>query len=270
MAKIYSLDKILSTNTTYTMEEDRYFVIRKIGVGTTSDVTVNVDGTPCGTFISTVAPLHKTSSNLLGPVDLSRHFIVVPPERKLLFSSSASASVRIVGDLVVLSPGESVLGEHMDRYNSQFNSYITYVSGSYSLGTDVAWADGTEYTVYSLTPATIEEYMFNNFVGVTIENLSATLSEGDVGIRFFLDGVPFDQLTSNPGQFGIDALSMPAPPADTTEEIPFTLEKFPISVLGDHTFEIKARNTSGGSLSPSSGTSITITVYALAHYLRKA
>jgi hypothetical protein len=267
VAKIYSLDKIVSTNTTYTMEEDRYFVIRQLGVGTTSDVTAKVDGVPCGTFISTVAPLHKTSSNLLGPIDLGRHFIVVPPERKLLLESTASADVRIKGDLVVLSPGESMLGEHADRYAVQGKKYLTYVSGSYSLGTDVAWADGVEYTVYSLTPATIEEYTFDDFVGVTIENLSAALSEGDVGIRFYLDGVPLDQLTSSPGQFG--ALSMPAPPADTTEEVPFTLERFPISVLGDHTFEIKARNTSGGSLSPTAGTSITITVYAIAEYLKK-
>ena len=102
-----------------------------------------------------------------------------------------------------------------------------------------------------------------------VENLSVSLGHGYVGIRFFLDGVPLDQLTSSPGQFGIDARSMPVPPADSTEEIPFTLEGHPIHVLGDHTLSVKARNTSGGALSPTSGDSIIVTFYAIAKYLRK-
>ena len=269
MAKIYPLDKVLSANTVYEMEKDRYYVIRKVGTNISGDVIVRVDGVPCGKIIDVLAPLHKTSSNLLGPLDLGMKYIVVPPERKLDFYSTASGKVRVDGDLVVLAPGEPMLSEHAARYAVQGKDYITHLVGSYSVGTDVAWPNGVEYTVFSLTPATIEEYILKGFAGVSIANLSAALSEGQVGIRFFLDGVPFDNLLPSSGPFGIDALSMPLPPASGTEMTPFTLDAYPIDILGDHTLEVKARNISGGNLTPATGTSITITFRAIAQYMRK-
>jgi len=102
-----ALRKVLKTNTMYEMEKDRYYVIKRIGTDTTSTVTVEVDGIPVAQIFSTIAPIARTSTNLLTPLDLGEYFIVVPPERKLYFRSSASANVYIEGDLVVLSPGES-------------------------------------------------------------------------------------------------------------------------------------------------------------------
>jgi hypothetical protein len=269
MPKIYPLNKILSVNTTYEMEKDRYFVIKKIGTNVSADVIPKVDGNPCGKIINTIAPLHKTSSNLLEPLDLGRLYISVPPERKIVFESTGSGKVRIIGDLIVLSPGESLLPEHKSRYDVQGKNYVTYITGTYTLTGGASWPDGIEYTVITLTPKTIEDYLLKSFVGASVTNLSATLAEGQVSIRFFLDDVPLDQLLSAPGQFGIDALSMPLPPTATTEFIPFTLENYPINVPGDHTLTIKARNTSGGTLSPATGQNITITVTAISEYLRK-
>jgi hypothetical protein len=269
LPKIYPLDRVLSANTVYEMEKDRYYVIKKIGTNISADVTPRVDGAPCGKIITDIAPLYKTSSNLLGPLDLGLKYIVVPPERKLDFYSTGSGKVRIIGDLVVLSPGEPMLSEHAARYAVQDKDYVTHLVGSYSVGTGVAWPDGVEYTVFSLTPATIEEYIFKGYAGVSIANLSAALAGGQVGIRFFLDGKPLDTLLPTPGPFGIDALSMPLPPTTGTEMTAFSLEAYPIDVLGDHTLEVKARNVSGGSLSPATGTSITITFRAIAQYMRK-
>jgi hypothetical protein len=270
VARIYKLDKILAANTVYTMEKDRYFVIKKLGTNVAADVTVKVDGTPCGKIIDVLAPMHRTTSNMLGPLDLGMKTIVVPPERQIVFESTGSGKVRVIGDLVVLYPGESILGEHLTRYGMQGKDYVTHVLGTYSIGTGVSWPDGVEYTVLTLTPSTIEEYIFKRFIGVSIANLSAALAEGQVGIRFFLDDTPMDILLPGTAQMGIDALSMPLPPTGTAEMTPFTLEEFPIDVLGDHTLTIKARNTSGGALSPATGTSITITVRAVAEYMRKA
>ena len=269
MAKIYQLDKILVANTVYTMEADRYFVIKKLGTNVSADTVPKVDGVPCGKIIDVLAPLHKTTSNFLGPLDLGMKYIVVPPNRKLSFESTGSGKVRIIGDLVVLAPGENLLPEHAARYAVQGNDYITHLLGSYTIAGGASWPADVEYTVLSLTPATIEEYILKHFVGASIANLSAALAEGQVGIRFYLDGVPLDQIMSTPGQFGVDALSMPLPPAGSTEMLGFTLENYPIDLLGDHTLEIKARNTSGGALSPATGTNITITIRALANYLKK-
>jgi hypothetical protein len=269
MAKIYSLNKILAANTTYVMEKDRYFVIKALGTNISAQVTAKVDGAPCGSIISDIAPVHKTTSNQLGPLDLGMKYIVVPPERQIKFETSGSGVVKVIGDLVVLAPGESVLPEHNARYNVQGKDYITYIAGTYSLGTGTAWSAGTEYTVLSLTPATIEEYLLNNIVGVSVSNVSGGISDGSVGIRFYLDGVPMDLLLSGTAQFGVDALAMPLPPAGTTEQTPFTLNAYPIDILGDHTFEVHAVNTSGGSLSPTSGNSITVKVEAVAQYMRK-
>jgi len=270
MAKIYSLDKILTANTTYMMEKDRYFVIKSLGTNVSAPVVAKVDGAPCATVITDVAPLHKTTSNNLGPLDLGMKYIVVPPERQIKFETSGSGVVRVKGDLVVLAPGEAMLSEHSTRYGVQGKDYITFITGTYNVGTGTVWSAGTEYTVLSLTPATIEEYLLNNFVGVAVSNLSAALTEGQIGIRFFLDGVPLDQLLPGTAQLGVDALSMPLPPTGSAEQTPFKLDAYPIDVLGDHTFEIHAVNTSGGNLSPATGTSITVKVEAVAAYSRKA
>jgi len=270
MAKTYSLDKIIAANTTYVMEKDRYFAIKALGTNVTASVTAKVDGIPCATFIADIAPVHKTTSNQLGSLDLGMKYIIVPPERQVKFETSGSGVVRIKGDLVVLTPGESMLPEHNARYNVQGKDYMTYVTGTYSVGTGTAWSAGTEYTVFSLTPATIEEYLFNNIVGVSVSNVNGGMSDGAVGIRFYLDGVPLDQLLPGTAQFGIDALAMPLPPTGTGEQTPFSLNAYPIDVLGDHIFEVHAVNTSGGNLSPTSGNSITIKVEAVAQYMRKA
>ena len=270
MAKIYSLNKILAANTTYVMEKDRYFVIKALGTNISAQVTAKVDGAPCGSIISDIAPLHKTTSNQLGPLDLGMKYIVVPPERQIKFETSGSGVVRVKGDLVVLAPGEAMLPEHNTRYGVQGKDYMTFITGTYNVGTGTAWPAGTEYTVLSLTPATIEEYLLNNFVGVAVSNLSTTLADGQIGIRFYLDGVPLDQLLPGTAQLGVDALAMPLPPTGTGEQTPFKLDTYPIDVLGDHTFEIHAVNTSGGSLSPASGTSISVKVEAVAAYSRKA
>jgi len=62
---------------------------------------------------------------------------------------------------------------------------------------------------------------------------------------------------------------MPRPPADSTEETPFTLESFPIVVEGDHTLSIRAKNISGSSISPTTDTSLTVYVTAIAKFYRK-
>ena len=267
MVEYFKLDKIFTTGTTYELPADRFYVIKAIGTDASTDLKLVIDGVETGALINDVAPLHRTSSNHLGPVPLGDLFYVVPPNKSFELEGPSGAKARLVGQIGRLAAGEALPTNLASRFAEQGKHYITYVSDSYSLGTDVAWSADTEYEIYSLTPKTIETYNFNNIMMCSVSNV--TVSEGDIAIRLYLDGTPLDILTSDAGKLGIDSLSMPYPPAATTEEIPFSLADLPIKVEGDHTFTVKAINTSGGDLTPASGTSITVKITALVEYLMK-
>ena len=132
----------------------------------------------------------------------------------------------------------------------------------------MALAADAEKEIYSLTPKTIEKYVFAGVAEASVANYSP--SEGELAIRFYLDNSPLDTLTAGIGTVtgGIDILSMPRPPADTTEEKPFSFAEMPFTVQGDHTLSVRVRNVSGSSISPTSGTSLTFYFDALAIYIR--
>jgi len=227
-----------------------------------------VDGVDTGAIITDVAPIRKKDTNRLGPLDLGDLYYVVPPHKKFHIEGPSGAKYRIVGQIGKLAVGEVIPAHLAGRFAVQGKHYLTYISGTYSLGTDVTWVKDAEYEVFTLTPKTIEEYTFDKVVQAKITG--DTVAEGDFGIIFYLDGVPQDILTKEPGRRGIDVLSMPKPPTDTTEMVPFTLEKTPIKVLGDHTISIKAMNVSGADKAPATGATWKIDILSIVEYLMKA
>jgi len=267
MVRAFPLDLVLIEGKEYQTRARQGLVIWRIGTNATTRAHLNIDNKPLGDIVTLVAPLHKTSSNLLGPLPLGELYYVVPPETRVIVEGPSGCKIRCVGQQILLEPGE-VFGEpYMTRFRLQPNHYLTYIEGSYSLGTDVVWKDKAEHEVYSLTPKTIETYWLNNVVMGSITG--DTVSEGDFGIRFYLNNVPFDWLLEKTPVGGIDVLSMPRPPADATEELPFTLKELPIKVPGDNTLSIRARNISGADKSPATGASWSITVTAIVEFLRK-
>jgi len=252
--KYYKLDKIFVANTDYRAEDDKLYVITKIGTDL-SDVKPTVAGQKIGALSSDFAPLHKTSSNLLGPFDLKDLYIVVPPRKVLKFESSSSGKVRAIGKILELAPGEGIPNDLIARFEAHGKNYYTYSVESVSLGTDVALTADQEVEILSLKPTTIEKYVFDNIVMLSVSG--GSFSEGDLALRIYVDDKPLDILESAMGKKGIDALSLPYPPSDSTEEIPFTLSDMPIEIPGDHTITFKVVNTSGGSLAPASGSSWT-------------
>ena len=268
MPAYYYLRKILKTNTTYEMEKDRYYVIRRIGTDVSAKVTAKVDGIPVVDIFNTIAPIAKTSTNTLGPLDLGGYFIVVPPERKLLFESTGSGNVYIEGDLVVLSPGEAIPSEHLARYNTYANRKITYLDASYTVG--ASWAAGDEKTVVDITPPTIEDWIFDSFAGVSVSGLSATQTYGQINVKFYYDGKPLDLLVATAGPHGIETLKMPLPPTATTDTEPFTFREKPIAVVGGHTLSVKAINVSGSALSAATGQNIAVRFVAIYKRIIKA
>jgi len=268
MPSVYKLQKVLKTNVTYEMEKDRYYVIKRVGTDAAAKVTVKVDGIPVLDMFSTIAPIAKTSSNVLGPIELGEYFIVVPPERKLLFESSASANVYIEGDLVVLAPGESIPTEHLTRYNAYASRKITYVDTSVTVGT--SWAAGQEVKVADLTPPTIEDWIFDSFAGVSVSGLSAAQTYGQINVKFYYDGKPLDLLVATAGPHGIEILKMPLPPTDSAEKEPFSFKDKPIAVVGGHTLTVTAINVSGSALSAATGANIVVRFVAFYKRIIKA
>lgn len=263
------LDKILSQGTTYKTHEREAWIIKKLGTDSSTRGYVSIDGKRTTYIHTTAAPVHKTSSNLLGPIDLGSLRLIVPPETEIAWEGASGSVLRVLGTKLILAPGENLETGLMDRFKRQTNEYIYVLEGSYSHGTDTAWTDGDENEVLSLTPTTIERYVLDGVVMAELENAATSISEGDMVITFYLDNNPIENIVGTNIDAGIDILSMPRPPADTTEETPFTLAEFPIAVEGDHTLSIRAKNISGASISPSTGTSLTVYVTAIAKYYRK-
>ena len=254
MAKYYILDKIFAVGTEYRAEDDKLYVITKLGCDS-GEVIPTVDGQKIGKLHADFAPLHRTSSNKLGPFDLKELFIVVPP-RKLLKFEGTAAKVRAIGKIIELEPGEAPPTDLIARYNAHGKNYWTYEKASKSLGTDVAWKADQEIELLTLKPTTIEKYLFDSIIMVKISN--ATIAEGDVALRIYVDDKPLDILEKAMGKLGIDVLSCPYPPADSTEEIPFSLKDLPVEIPGDHTIKFTVINVSGNDITPPSGSSITI------------
>lgn len=266
--KFVHLDKVLTAGTEYVTPKRIAYIIEKIGTNSSGDAYLEIEGRKTGVINSTVAPLHVTSSNKLGPLDLGKLYYFIPPETKFKFVGDSGSKCRIIGKTLILSPGESVPDEYMTRFEAQSRHYFKYVEGTYSHGTDVAWTANDENEVLSITPLTIEKYIFNRILMASVENV--TISEGDMAITVYLDNTPIPFDWAENIQRGIDVLSCPRPPSDSTEEVPFTFEHLPIEVTGDHTISFRAINTSGADLTPASGTSITVTITAIVEYLKQA
>jgi len=264
MAKIIPLDKIITQGTEYTSHSRACYLIQKIGTDATSSTHLDIDGVDMGAIVADVAPLRKTSSYIVGPLDLGDLPYAIPPDTDFKVEGASGANVRLIGVKYQLAPGEAIPGNVMNAFNRQGSHYRRYVTGSYSFGAATAWSDGTEVTLYTLTPATIETYTFNNILMVDYAGFTA--NPGDVVIILYLDNTPLEYLTGDNVDGGFDLLSLPHRDDVASNEEPFTLKDHPVTVEGDHTFKVTAKNVSGADISLSSA---SITLYAVCDYQKR-
>jgi len=261
MPRTIVLDKIITQGTTYRTHRRVALEILKLGTDTTTASYLEIDGKVTGSIIEDVAPLHAENTKINGLLDISRLPYVVPPDTDFSVQGGSGANFRIVGRLHQLHPTEAVPAGLMSRFERQFDHYIRYVTGSYSFGAATSWADDTEVTIYSLTPATIEQYRFDDLL--MIDYTGFTPSAGDVVIQFYLDNNPLENLLSTNLDPGVEMLSIPHQDDVAANLDVFTLKDFPIDVLGDHTLKITATNVSGSAITLSSA---SITLYGVAEY----
>jgi len=247
--KTYKLDKVVTMNTEFTMETYRAYVIEKWGTDDTAAVTARVDAKKVGEILTELAPLRMTTANWCGPLPLKEKPIVIPPDKTYKFEGTAGSFVRIVGKLIELAVGEALPADLTTRFGQQHNEYYTCLEGS-DVGTGTGWADGAEVTLYTLTPKTNEIYLFDHRTLVDqVAAGSPAEAEGNVGVRWYLDGAPFDHILAATGRRGFSRFDMEIP--NTTDNkgfYPFTLEPYPIKIPGDKTLDVNAMNVSGTTL----------------------
>jgi len=268
MPKTYILDKVLSAGVEHRLPPTVGYKIFAIGTDDTAEAYIEIGGKSTGKIIQDIAPLHTTETNKLGLVQLDTLYYYVPPKETLIFRGTTDKKARIKGQIIEYLAGEVPALEDVARFDVQHKKHIKTLAGYIELATDEKWAKERELTVYEVTPLTTEILNFNNVAMVKFTNV--TVKEGDVAIIPKIDGDPVVGDVKEVPYMGYDALSLPYPPADTTEELPFSLKDLPIKVLGDQTFSLIARNESGTDLAPPAGTKIRIDFRCLVEYEKKA
>jgi len=266
MVREFPLDLIVKQGVEYQTRDRQALIIRKLGTDGATDTHLKIDGKDLGNIKSLVAPLRVTETNLLGPLNLGDLYYVVPPEISFEVVGPTNAKMRLIGKMILLDPGVKLGAPYITRFLAQHYHYLTFVEGTYSHGTDVKLVKDAEVEVISLTPKTIEKYTFNNVIMASVTNYTAV--GGDLGLRFKIDVEDLEALLAKPLVGGIDILSCPRPPADTTNQVPFSFAPKPIVVLGDRTFRVRIRNISGADISPAAGTSLTFYVTAICEYFK--
>jgi len=264
MVKYFKLDKVFSAGSDYRVEDDKYYIIHKIGTDATSDIYFTYDRWSSPAIFDVVAPLRKSTTNLLGPLDLGDLYFVLPPKVPFSIVGPAGRFLRFIGNIGGLAPGEVIPSPHLARYDVEPKLNRRYVQYTYSHGTDVSWPAGSEVTIASLTPTVREKFLLNNVLMLAVANI--TIGSGDAGLIFQKDTERFDIVRTEMGHLGIDALACPRPPA-SGNMIPFSLADKPIEVLKEEVLKFIIRNNTTAAWTPAAGTSIIWTLTFICDYM---
>jgi len=235
-------DKTLDSGTLYRAEEDKYFVIEKVGTDSTLKPTyLEVDGKRVLEIYDVIAPLKKTSLNLLGMLDISDRPIIVPPTKTFVFYGSSGSKMRIVGKLGKIVPPEAMPGGYAARFAEQHKAIISYLYGAYTFPAATAVSAGTRQNVINWDCPIGEEWKFDRFLGVeawTTDNSSS----GDLKFYVEVEGIRYDVVQSALCPLGFSAGSAPLPPRGGVNNEPFDVSKLNLVFVPGKTLKIDAEN----------------------------
>jgi len=261
MAEQFPLDLYLTQGSDYETGKREALVIQKIGTDGTTWATpphLVIDNKPLGEIIQDYAPLHQIAARFVPLLELGELFYVVPPETQIRVEGASGDIIRCKGYLLKLAPAEVLPTDLLARFNAQPKHYLTYLRDTYSHGTDTALVADAEVEVISYTPKTTEKAILKGLLMAKVANY--TEAEQDLAVRIYLTppGAPLDFILEKTKTGGLDFTSLPYPPGSPTGEVAdyqgFQLP--PVEVGGDVTVSIRARNISGGTISPAAGTSL--------------
>jgi len=267
MARAVKLDKYIVAGTEYETDSRVAYIIERYGTDSTDAGYLEIDRKPTGEIDSTIAPMHKTSENHLGPLNLGDLYYVIPPETKFKFTGASGSHLRIIGKTLILEPGEKLGAPYITRYDRQWDHYLTLKTFTLTLGTDEVFKANEEKTLAEVRPPEEEEWRFNNFAGITASG--DTIDYGDFALVIFEAGKRVEYLwTPNIGP-GIDIKSMPLPPNAAYDELYFTFADWPFTAKHDHVVTFKIRNISGADKAPASGSAWSFTMKTIIEFIRK-
>ncbi|MEM3675390.1 MAG: hypothetical protein QXG08_07975 [Candidatus Methanomethyliaceae archaeon] len=267
MAKYYPVKMTIAANTVYYTPKNAILKVERIGTNSSTPATLWIKEAKVGAIISDLAPLTKTNDNLLGPLNLGSKYYVIPRETDFKFEGSSGSVMLLEGKWIVLDKPDEVPKELAERGLTQFKDYVTYVKSVTTLGTDQPIPANGEVEIFSLTPKTIEKYIFDSYLAVNVTN--ATFDYGTLVLRFFYDNAYLTGLTDLPGTHrtdGLDLKYLTHPPTGSNNMEPFSLEGNAIELPGDHTLKLFVRNTRSTNVTPPSGQAISFTTYAIVKY----
>lgn len=260
--RVVKLQKTFMSGTEYSTGLYDIFVIEKIGA--TSDIDIiKIDGREISSIDSTLQPAVRTQSNLFGPFDLKDLRLIVPPQKKFVFGTTAGASVYVEGKHIILDVGEGIPSELVSRFNEQDRVYYNRIVLSNTLPTNQSIAAGAKVLIGELKVPSDRRYVLDSIAGFSITNYSLT-SGGVLAIQFELNGRLLDTETATYGPLGIDAFHMPLPPTMATNTKIFSFDDMPITLEPNYLLRVYAVNVSGSAISPPSNASLTLTFKAMA------
>ena len=260
MAEKYILDKALKTGVLYRIEPDMYYVIERVGTDTATKGTLEIDGSTVLEILNNLAQPHPTDTYRFPPLDLEKNYLVIPPDKTFKFTGASGSIMRILGQMYSLAPGEAVPASHLARFTEQPRKYYIYKTGTWALALNATMAADEEQKVMDVTCDAGERWTFNRYLYVRRIGGLAGYKFGIIGLRFFVDDRPLDNIDPVKGPMAIDTNCAHYYDGDNQFFMPLALERTPIALEAGRNFKIRARNISGATITATAAATISIDV----------
>jgi hypothetical protein len=225
--KKYYLDKIIDQGTLYRAETDKAYVVTAIGTDSSTKATLYVGGVPVAEIYNEMAPNYPINTNLNGPIALGNLFIVIPPAKTFSFSGSSGSTMRLIGNIIELGPGEALTPDLLARFSEQGKKFISYLSGSVTTAAGGVVSAGSEVDVIVTTVPVSERYTINRLY-MAEGRLDDYTAVPQFWSRIYVNGKPLDNLETAMGKFGIAGSAAPHPAREAVNFEAFSFEEKPL------------------------------------------
>ena len=260
MAEKYILDKALKTGTLYRIEPDMYYVIERVGTDSAEKGTLEIDGSTVLEIINNLAQPQPTDTKRFPPLELEKNYLVIPPDKTFKFTGASGSIMRILGQMYSLAPGEAVPASHLARFTEQPRKYYIYKTGTWTPSAAGTMAVDEEQKVIDETCDAGERWTFNRYLYVERKAHLRDKKFGNVGLRFFVDDKPLDNIDPDKGPMALDSNAGDYYDGTAHYYMPLALERTPIALEAGRNLKIKVRNVSAAGIVYTATAQISIDV----------